>query len=310
MRLGLAALCGVVAMALLYFREQQLLVERSGGPRVAVLIAKEEIKAGDRVTPENLGVQEVPRAYLHVSAIANTDQDKIVGRKVYKRIRQNQPLLWTEFDPPERERVNETLAKGMRLTPITVGEHLAKSRFLAPGDFIDVLVHFNLGSDRGSVTMTLLQHVQVLEIIQNVAMVALTPEQMEQVVFARAHGTLTFAVRNREDIEKHELPSATFQTLLGAFAPVPLPTINGGAPPGTVPGAAAPGAGASATGGAQGSASTGGARGGSAFGLAGLLSATKQTAAEAGRAGASAKAPAAEQPEEKRRSHADKRERN
>jgi hypothetical protein len=46
------------------------------------------------------------------------------------------------------------------------------------------------------------------------------------------------------------------------------------------------------------------------LGLAGLLSATKQTAAEAGRAGSSAKAPASDQPEEKRRSHSDKRERN
>jgi len=226
-RLGLAILCGVVAAGLLYLRTQQLLVERSGGDRIAVLIAKEELKAGDRVSGEKLGMQEVPNAYVHLNSIRLADQDKIVGRKVYRRIKQNQPLLWAEFEPPERERANETLAKGMRLTPIVVGEQLSKSRFLSPGDFIDVLVHFNLGSDRGSVTMTLLQHVQVLELINTVAMVALTPEQLEQLVFARSHGTLTFAVRNREDIEKHELPSSTFVTILGKFAPVPVPTLAG-----------------------------------------------------------------------------------
>ena len=226
MRLGLAALCGIMAMALLYFREQQLLLEQSGGQRVAVIIAKSEIKAGDRVNADNLSVHEIPTAYLHINAIRLTDQDKIVGRKVYRRIRQNQPLLWSEFDPPDRERANETLAKGMRLTPITIGDHLAKSRFLAPGDFIDILVHFNFGQDRGSVTMTLLQHVQVLEIITQVAMVALTPAQLEQLNFARAHGTLTFAVRNREDIEKSDLPSQTFQSLLGNLSPVPAPSIS------------------------------------------------------------------------------------
>jgi len=225
-RLGLAAACGIVAMALLYFREQQLLVERSGGARVPILIASTEIKAGDRVTPENLGVHEIPRAYVHLNAIGSQDQSKIIGRKVYRRIMQNQPLLWSEFDPPERERANETLSKGMRLTPIVVGDHLAKSRFLSSGDFIDILAHFNLGAERGSVTMTLLQHVQVLEIIQNVAMVALTPEQLEQMVFARSHGTLTFAVRNREDIEKQELPSTTFFTLLGNLSTVAAPVIT------------------------------------------------------------------------------------
>jgi len=225
-RLGLAALCGVMAMALLYFREQQLLLEQSGGQRVAVIVAKSEIKVGDRISAENLGVYEIPTAYLHINAIRLTDQDKIVGRKVYRRIRQNQPLLWSEFDAPDRERANETLAKGMRLTPITIGDHLAKSRYLAPGDFIDILVHFNFGQDRGSMTMTLLQHVQVLEIINQVAMVAMTPGQLEQMNFARSHGTLTIAVRNREDIEKSDLPSQTFQSLLGNLAPLPVPSVS------------------------------------------------------------------------------------
>src|SRR5262249_6970997 len=127
--------------------------------------------------------------------------------------------------PPEHARANETLAKGLRLTPIAIGGELAKSRFLSPGDFLDVLVHFNLGPDRGSVTTTLLQQIQVLEIIGNVAMVALTPEQMEQLVFARSHGTLTFGVRNREDIGKQVLPSVTFLTLLGNSAPAPTPNL-------------------------------------------------------------------------------------
>lgn len=225
-RLGLAALCGVVAMTLLYLREEQMLLERSGGPRTPVLVAKTDIQAGDRLTIENLATQEIPRAYVHVNAISGADQEKIVGRKVYHRIKQNQPLLWTEFDAPERERANETLAKGLRLTPVSIGEQLSRSRFLSPGDFVDILAHFNLGQERGSVTTTLLQQVQVLEIIGNVAMVALTPEQLEQLVFARSHGTLTIGIRNREDIGKQSLPSVTFLTLLGNVAPAPPPSLT------------------------------------------------------------------------------------
>lgn len=225
-RLGLASLCGVVAMGLLYLREEQLVLERSGGPRTTVLVAKVNFQPGERVKAESLGTQEIPQAYLHINAISASDQDKIIGRKLYHRVRQNQPLLWTEFDPSERERANETLAKGLRLIPIVVGDQLSKSRFLSAGDALDVLVHFNLGAERGSVTTTLLQQVQVLELIGNVAMVAMTPEQLEQLVFARAHGTLTVAVRNREDIGKPTLPSVTFLTLLGNIAPAPLPSLT------------------------------------------------------------------------------------
>lgn len=229
MRLGLAAICGAVAMGLLYLREEQLVLERSGGPRTPVLVAKVDVNPGERLSADQLGTQEIPRAYVHISSINASDQDKITGRKVYRRIRQNQPLLWTEFDPPERERSSQTLPKGLRLTPIVVGEQLSKSRFLTAGDYIDVLVHFNLGSERGSVTTTMLQQVQVLEIIGQVAMVAVTPEQLEQLVFARSHGSLTIGVRNREDIGKPSLPSVTFLTLLGNVAPAPPPSLSSAA---------------------------------------------------------------------------------
>src|SRR3954453_11277688 len=111
-RLGLASVCGVLAMGLLYLREEQLVMERSGGPRTTVLVAKVDFQPGERVKAESLGTQEIPQAYLHINAINAADQDKIIGRKLYHRVRQNQPLLWPEFDPSERERANETLAKG------------------------------------------------------------------------------------------------------------------------------------------------------------------------------------------------------
>lgn len=225
MRLALAAICGVVAMVLLYLREEQMILERSGGPRTPVLIAKIDINPGERLSADNLGTQDIPRAYIHINAISAADQEKIAGRKVYRRIRQNQPLLWTEFDPPERERSTQTLPKGLRLTPVAVGEQLSKSRFLTPGDYIDILAHFNLGSERGSVTTTMLQQVQVLEVVGQVAMVAVTPEQLEQLVFARSHGSITVGIRNREDIGKPSLPSVTFLTLLGNVAPAPPPSL-------------------------------------------------------------------------------------
>ncbi len=211
LRLLIALLCGGLSATLLYFREEQLMLERSGGPRVPVLITTAELHASERVDPKNVSIQEIPRAYVHVNAIAARDQDKIVGRKVYRAVRQNQPLLWSDFDAPELETAL-ALQKGLRATPLPLGE-ISHSRFLSPGDYVDVVVHFNL-REQGTATVTLMQRVQVLELSGTHAMVALTPEQVESLVFARANGTLTLALRGREDVEQRPLANVTVSKLM------------------------------------------------------------------------------------------------
>ncbi len=228
LRVTIAILCGGIAMGLLYFREEQILLERSGGPRVPVLVATSDLRAGERVEAKSVGVQEIPRAYVHVNAIPARDQDKIVGRKVYRTVRQNQPFLWGEFDAPEIEAAL-TLQKGLRATPLPLGE-IGKSRFLSPGDYIDVLVHFNL-RDQGTATVTLFQRVQVLELTGAHAMVALAPEQVEQLVFARANGNLALALRGREDVEQRPLPNVTVQSLVkDLHIPPPPAAVEAAAP--------------------------------------------------------------------------------
>lgn len=217
-RLGLAVACGVVGIGLLLLYEQQMLLKRSGGEPVSILAAKTEIKAGGRVTVENIDVQRVPRAYVHTNAVSSDVQRRVLGRRVSSTLKAGQPLLWTDFAIPDQERIQEPLAKGLRVTPINIGEHLARSRFLSSGDFMDILIHFNRGEEKGSLTTTLLQHIQVLELHDNTAVLALTPEQLEQVTFAHSHGTLTFALRNYKDIETVDLSPTTFWTLLGKFA--------------------------------------------------------------------------------------------
>jgi Flp pilus assembly protein CpaB len=219
-RFVIALVMGCVAMGLLYFREEQILLERSGGPRVPVLIATADVKAGGRVEAKSIGIQEIPRAYVHADAIQVHDQDKIVGRRVYRTVRQNQPFMWGEFDAPASE-ASLTLQKGLRVTPLPLGE-LARTRFLMPGDYLDIVVHLSL-RDVGTVTTTVLQRVQVLELLGGSAMVALTPEQIELLVFARANGSVTLALRGREDVEHKTLPHLTLE---GMAKDLNLPLVS------------------------------------------------------------------------------------
>lgn len=221
-RFVVALALGGLAMGLLYFREEQILLERSGGPRVPVLIATADVKAGERVDPKKVGIQEIPRAYVHADAIQAHDQDKITGRRVFRTIRQNQPFMWGEFDAPASE-ASLSLQKGLRVTPLALGE-LARSRFLMAGDYLDIIVHLTL-RDVGTVTSTVLQRVQVLELQGSSAMVALTPEQVELLVFARANGNVTLALRGREDMEQKPLPNLTVDQLIKDLnLPEPAPS--------------------------------------------------------------------------------------
>lgn len=229
LRFVVALTLGGLAMGLLYFREEQILLERSGGPRVPVLIATADVKAGERVDPQKVGIQEIPRAYVHADAIQAHDQDKIGGRRVYRTVRQNQPFMWGEFDAPASE-ASLSLQKGLRVTPLPLGE-LARSRFLMAGDYLDILVNLNL-RDVGMVTTTVLQRVQILELVGGSAMVALTPEQVELLVFARANGNTTLALRPREDVEQKSLPNLTVTQLIKDLnLPEPAPSPKEKQPP-------------------------------------------------------------------------------
>lgn len=212
-RLLLAVLCGIIAAVLLYVREEQYMLKRSGGERRSILIAKNSIPEGERAEESNIDVQEVPRAYIHPSAIDASDLDKVSGRKLYRAIKAAQPLLWSDFESPFSERTATSTPKGYRALSVQIGEGLAKSRLLSPGDYVDALANLNL-NQRGPVTTTLLQHIKVLEITDSWALLQLAPDEAEQLAFALEHGTMRFVIRNREDAEQRKLPTADIQSLV------------------------------------------------------------------------------------------------
>lgn len=232
-RLALAAACGFVSLCLLFLCEQQILSENAGGKPIPILIAKSQLNAGDRITPELIEIQSIPQAYAHLDDIRSDAQNMMLFRRVKHNLKPKQPLMWSDLEAPERARIVAPLSKGLRLTSLAVGEQLAKSRFLSPGDFIDIVSHLGFG-DSGSVTTMLLQRIQVMEISHNTAVVALSPEQFEQIAFARSHGTLTFAVRNYADIEIQSLPPVTSIQLPGNLTSVAMSLRASTALPATV----------------------------------------------------------------------------
>ncbi len=142
-----------------------------------------------------------------------------MGRRVFRQIAANQPLLWSDFDAPETERGSGVaLTKGMRAVAMPIGESLRKAHLLKMGDTVDIIYHFTV--PQGSVAVTLFQRIVIIDQMDEVAVLALSPEQAELLAFAQAHGTATLTLRNREDTEQKELTEVSFRNLLKDFVDV------------------------------------------------------------------------------------------
>lgn len=219
-RLALAVVLGVAAMFLLLKYEEHMFIENSGGRRVKVLVTKTQLNPGDRISKENVGLQEVPVAYVHANALQSENLSEISDRKVFRKLSQNSFLLWSDLDDPNEEASDTARAivpeRGMRATAVPLGSMLSKARLLRKGDLVDIVVHFP-HQERGSVTTTLFQNVVVLEQEDSFALVSLSPEQVELMALAQAHGTLTVVLRHRSDLEKKKLRSLTLQEFMKEY---------------------------------------------------------------------------------------------
>ncbi len=214
-----AVISGGFAFVLLYYYIEKTLVESSGGERIPVLISTKAVRPGERVDGQGIAMQTIPSAYVHDNSVREKDRGKVLGRRVYRQIAANQPLLWSDFDAPESERSSgASLSKGMRAMAMPIGESMRKAQLIRAGDAVDIIFHFTV--PQGSVAVTLFQRVIVIEQTGDVAVLSLTPEQAEQLAFAQAHGGATITLRNREDTEQKELKQVSFPNLLSGYVDV------------------------------------------------------------------------------------------
>src|SRR5205823_1356447 len=74
--------------------------DATGGKKVAMLVAAQQIAPGTRLTKDDVAVREIPEAYVHPDAIpaGAAEEARLVGRPIVGKLQQGQPLLWSTFD--------------------------------------------------------------------------------------------------------------------------------------------------------------------------------------------------------------------
>jgi len=180
---------------------------------VKVVVAKQDLPRGTKISPEGFAVRAIPTEYLHASALHPDQFAQYVGQRLAAGLKQGEPVLELHLESNSLV-FSSTLAKGNRALTTEVDEVNSISGMLRPSDHIDLMV-----TARGTVsnatetTFPLMSNVEVLatgQIIRKrdgtnqpktytTITLSVSPEDAERIVVAKNSGKLTAVLRNPED---------------------------------------------------------------------------------------------------------------
>ena len=228
-----ALVAGLIGLGMLVVYLQRYKEEASGGAPVRVVIARQDIALGARITKGMIGLRDLPETYVEDRHIRATDAQRILGVRVSMGVKAGESIMWTDLATTSEERrdLSGLVQTGKRAITIRADSTSSFGGLLRPGDRVDVLLTTGATqSSPESRTLPLLQNLLVLACGQDMggARAAVTPEggrrtgdmnqvtvavtiqQAQLLTYAQERGSLSLALRNPDDIAVLEgLPDTT-----------------------------------------------------------------------------------------------------
>lgn len=221
---------GLAGAVLLFIYVSRFEAQVSGGPKVEVLVALQDIPLGTALDDKMLGTRFIPQAYVEGRHIRAVDARQVIGIRVSMGVKANESLLWTDLATTSEQRrdLSGLVKNGLRAVTIRADVTATFGGLVRPGDRVDVLLTSSHPTS-DSVTLPLLQNVLVLAVGRDTGAVAqdeaskrrvtaatsqvtlsVSPEQAQLLTLAEEKGRLTLVLRNPDDIAIIEgLPEAT-----------------------------------------------------------------------------------------------------
>lgn len=228
--LGVAVGVGLLAAlaARSYLSGQMAAIEaRAKGNPVNVVVAKHELKKGEKLSADNVAVRMIPADYAHSNAVNPDDFDRLDGQALAYPVKAGEMILWSLMEGKKAPSFSTRIAAGHRAITVPVDEVNSMSGMLEPGDMIDLLV--TVDQKGRKLTFPLLQSVQVMATGQrsvndsmsgerrqySTVTLDTTPEQAQNVIVAHEAGKITALLRNPEDKQIFGGTGADLAALLG-----------------------------------------------------------------------------------------------
>lgn len=199
-------------------------------PTVEVIVASNQVRYGQRLTPEDVQLIRWPAEHVPFGAFTSMEDlfppDEDGQRTVLRMMEQHEPVLLAKVTAPgEDAGVASRLEEGMRAIALRVDVNSGVSGFLRPGDRVDV---YWTGPGRGGdmVTRLIRANVQLIAIdqiadeqrnnptIARTITVTARPEDVAALTQAQGSGSLTLALVGVGDMtEQGDVEVSTSQLL-------------------------------------------------------------------------------------------------
>lgn len=208
--LGVGLLAALAAQSYLANRMAEI-EARSKGQTVNVVVAKRELRKGDRITEDTVAVRAVPVDYAHSQAIFPENFEQAAGQALGFPLKPGEMVLWGLLETKRAPTFSSRVAEGRRAITVPVDEINSISGMLEPGDLVDLVLTVEQGGEKLSFVMQ--QKVPVLATGQrsvddpksgekrqySTVTLDTTPEQARNIIRAREAGELTALLRNPQD---------------------------------------------------------------------------------------------------------------
>ena len=197
-----------------------------------VVVAKQEIPLGAKITADQLALAPIPNGSLPDGVFRKVDQ--VVGRVAVQAIGVRETITSMKLAPAGTGGgLPAVIPEGYRAVTVKVDDVVGISGFVMPGSYVDVVAVVTPPTQEGAqatgpISKIVLQHIKVLASGPKIdspenqreptsvkaVTLMVTPEQAEKLVLAANEGKLQLVMRNYSDEENADTTGADKNKLL------------------------------------------------------------------------------------------------
>ena len=132
-------------MSILYLKSREAAIVKSlAGEEqtmVAVVVAKQDLKKGQQISPAQFAVRELPRKFVHSNAVVVSSFNNFVGRYLVEDMSSGNSLLTSFVDEAFPLDFSDLIKKGRRAMTIQVDTDASTAGMMRPGNRLDIYVN-------------------------------------------------------------------------------------------------------------------------------------------------------------------------
>ncbi len=132
-------------MSILYLKSREAAIVKSlAGEEqtmVAVVVAKQDLKKGQQISPAQFAVRELPREFVHSNAVVVNSFNNYVGRYLVEDMSAGNSLLTSFVDEAFPLDFSDLIKKGRRAMTIQVDTDANTAGMMRPGNRLDIYVN-------------------------------------------------------------------------------------------------------------------------------------------------------------------------